>query len=297
MKFSLKQLAVFEAICRTGNVSHAADELALTQSATSMALAQLEKMLGKPLFERQSKRMALTHWGQWLRPRANKILFDARQIELGFADQEIVAGELRVAVSQTAAEHLFPQVITNLDANFPELRIQMEVMNTAEVIDAVREFHYDLGVIEGRCDDSRLTQEVWVHDVLSIVSSINHPYAKFKHISYSQLEQARWVLREHGSGIRAIFESAIHGHIDDLDVWREYEQVNVITSLVASSSYLTCLPRFDVEELIAQKELTELNVPTLNMERPMSFIWRADAFDNPLRTCVIQEAKRVAKYR
>lgn len=71
LRYSLKQLAVFDAVADTGSVSQAAEKLALTQSATSMSLAQLEKMLGRPLFERQGKQMALTHWGMWLRPKQN----------------------------------------------------------------------------------------------------------------------------------------------------------------------------------------------------------------------------------
>lgn len=43
LRYSLKQLAVFDAVADTGSVSQAADKLALTQSATSMSLAQLEK--------------------------------------------------------------------------------------------------------------------------------------------------------------------------------------------------------------------------------------------------------------
>lgn len=63
MRYSLKQLAVFDAVATTGSVSQAAELLSLTQSATSMSLSQLEKMLGRSLFERNGKRMALTHWG------------------------------------------------------------------------------------------------------------------------------------------------------------------------------------------------------------------------------------------
>ena len=63
MRYSLKQLAVFDAVADSGSVSQAADKLALTQSATSMSLAQLEKMLGRPLFERQGKQMALDSLG------------------------------------------------------------------------------------------------------------------------------------------------------------------------------------------------------------------------------------------
>lgn len=84
MRYTLKQIAVFDAIAEYGSVSQAADYLSLTQSATSMSLSQLEKILGRSLFERQGKQMRLTHWGEWLRPRARRLLQDARQIETGF---------------------------------------------------------------------------------------------------------------------------------------------------------------------------------------------------------------------
>ncbi len=130
MRYSLKQLAVFEAIAATGSVSRAADQLALTQSATSMALSQLEKLLGRPLFERQGKQMQLTYWGAWLRPKARQLLFDAQQIEAGFDGQHIISGDIALIASQTAAEHLIPDLISIIDSDFPELRIDFTVKNT-----------------------------------------------------------------------------------------------------------------------------------------------------------------------
>ncbi|PSW04071.1 LysR substrate-binding domain-containing protein [Photobacterium lipolyticum] len=295
MRYSLKQLAVFEEVASSGSVSKAADELALTQSAASMALAQLEKLLGRPLFERQGKRMALTYWGTWLRPKAKQLLFDAQQIELGFYEQHLISGEITLAASQTAAEHLLPELISNIDSNFPELRINFKVKNTEKVIDGIKNFDYEFGVIEGRCDDSRLQQEVWCHDHLVIIASKHHPYAKYEKVSFAQLEQAKWVLREQGAGTRKIFESAIHGVIDDLDVCREYEQVSVLRTLVANGLYLSCLPYLDVVKFIKRGELVALNVPELNMERTLSFIWRADSVENPLRDCIKREALRMIR--
>ncbi|GAL12292.1 transcriptional regulator LysR family [Vibrio astriarenae] len=69
MRYSLKQLAVFDAVAELGSVSQAAERLAVTQSAASMSLSQLEKLLGRDLFIRQGKDMRLSHWGNWLRPR------------------------------------------------------------------------------------------------------------------------------------------------------------------------------------------------------------------------------------
>ncbi|CAH0533958.1 HTH-type transcriptional regulator CysL [Vibrio stylophorae] len=295
MRYSLKQLAVFEAVATSGSVSKAAENLALTQSATSMALAQLEKLLGRPLFERQGKSMALTHWGLWLRPRAKQLLFDAQQIEFGFYDQHLISGEINLAASQTAAEHLLPNLISIIDSDFPELRINFKVQNTEKVIEGVRNYDFELGIIEGRCDDSRLQQEVWCYDHLVIVASKHHPFARYEQVSMAQLEQAKWVLRESGAGTRRIFDGAIHGVIDDLDVWREYEQVPVLRSLVAHGPYLSCLPYLDVVKFIERGELVALNVPELNMKRTLSFIWRGDSLENPLRDCIKREAKRMMK--
>ncbi|WP_070966342.1 LysR substrate-binding domain-containing protein [Vibrio sonorensis] len=295
MRYSLKQLAVFDAVAESGSVSLAAEKLSLTQSATSMSLAQLEKMLGRPLFERQGKQMALTHWGVWLRPKAKRLLQDAQQIELGFYEQHLLSGSVKLGASQTPAEHLVPDLISIIDNDFPEMRISLKVKSTDSVIQGVLDYKYDLGVIEGRCDDNRIHQETWCRDHLTVVAAAHHPFARHERVSLAQLEQAKWVLREHGSGTRKIFDSSIHHLIEDLDVWREYEHVPVLRSMVANGSYLTCLPYLDVERFIESGQLVALNVPELSMERTLSFIWRADMTENPLVDCIKREGLRMMK--
>lgn len=297
MRYSLKQLAVFEAVANTGSVSLAAEKLALTQSATSMSLAQLEKVLGHPLFERQGKKMALTHRARWLRPKAKRLLQDAQQIELGFLEEHVISGEIGICASQTPAEHLIPELISIIDNDFPEIRIHLNVNRTTDVINGLLKYKYELGVIEGRCDDSRIQQQVWCRDHLTVVAAANHPFALKDTVSLAQLEQAKWVLREAGSGTRKFFDSSIHNFIDNLKVWREYEHIPVLRTMVVNGPYLTCLPYLDVEKYIESGKLVALNVPELNMERTLSFVWRADMTSNPLVDCIKREGERMMKGR
>ena len=58
MKFTLRQIAVFATVARQESVSRAADALSLSQSATSTALAELERIYETPLFDRIGKRFA-----------------------------------------------------------------------------------------------------------------------------------------------------------------------------------------------------------------------------------------------
>lgn len=297
MKYSLKQIMVFDAVASLESVSAAARKLSMTQSAVSMSLGQLENLLDRPLFIRQGNRLTLSHWGNWLRPKARRLLQDAQQIELGLHEQHLISGRFRLCSSQTAAEHLLPELISKIDTDFPELRIDLTVENTENVVEGLLNYEYDFGIIEGRNDDSRLYQEQWLDDHLVVIASPHHPYARYETTSLSQLEQAKWVLREQGAGTRRIFEGAIHGVIEKLNVWKEYEHVSLLKALVKNGPYLSSLPFLDVEKEVAAGELVILETPQLNMQRHLSFVWRCDSGENPLRDCVITEARRLSKNR
>lgn len=297
MKYSLKQIAVFDAVASLESVSAAARKLSMTQSAVSMSLGQLESLLGRPLFIRQGNRLTLSHWGNWLRPKARRLLQDAQQLELGLHDQHLISGRFKLCSSQTAAEHLLPELISKIDTHFPELRIELMVQNSDRVVEGLLNYEFDLGIIEGRNDDSRLHQEQWLDDHLVVIASPHHPYARDESTSLSQLEQTKWVLRGQGAGTRRIFDGAIHGVIQKLHVWKEYDHVPLLKALVKNGPYLSSLPFLDVEKEVANGELVILSTPQLNMKRHLSFIWRTDAGENPLRDCVITEAKRFIRDR
>tara|TARA_R110001583_G_scaffold195524_2_gene375346 strand:- start:12334 stop:13245 length:912 start_codon:yes stop_codon:yes gene_type:complete len=295
MKYTLKQLSVFDAVASLESVSGAARKLSMTQSAVSMSLSQFENVLDRPLFIRQGNRLTLSHWGRWLRPKAKKLLQDAQQIELGLHDQQIISGSFTLSVSQTFAEHLLPGLISKIDTDFPELRIELKVENTEHVVHGVLNHDYEMGIIEGRNDDNRIYQENLLEDHLVIISSAFHPYAKHASVNLAQLEQAKWILREPGAGTRHIFDGAVHGLIDNVNVYKEYESVSVIKALVKNGTYLGCLPYLDVVHEVEKGELVILPTPELNMTRNLAFIWRKDIGDNPLRECIVAEAKRLIR--
>ncbi|MCE2569894.1 LysR family transcriptional regulator [Motilimonas eburnea] len=297
MKYSLKQLAVFDAVASLESVSAAARKLSMTQSAVSMSLSQLENLLDRPLFIRQGNRLSLSHWGKWLRPRAKRLLQDAQQIELGLHEQHIISGQLQLGSSQTAAEHLLPDLISKIDEDFPELRVELIVENTENVIEGLLNYEYELGIIEGRNDDARIHSETWMDDHLVVIASPHHPFARHTTVNLAQLEQAKWVLREQGAGTRRIFDGAVHGLIENINVWKEYEHVPVLKALVKNGNYLGCVPYLDVEQDVTNGHLVVLNTPQLNMKRSLSFIWRNDAGENPLRDCFLAEARRLVKRR
>ncbi|RKF13283.1 LysR family transcriptional regulator [Alginatibacterium sediminis] len=293
LRFTLKQLQVFVAVAQQNNVGKAAQKLALSQSAVSMSLSQLESALGQSVFERHGKRLQLNHWGVWLRPRAQRILSEAQHLELGFAGQQLISGEMPIGVSQTIAECLLPDVIGRLDQQYPQLRVEVSVSNSELVVDGLLEHRFALGIIEGNCFDSRLEQALWCDDELVIVAGKQHALAQVENVKMAQLAKARWVLRESGSGTREIFQSAVNGRIKNLKVWREYSHVPTLIKLVEQGSYLSCLPKRSVEQTLESGQLVQLQGHELEMLRRFSFVWLKSSGNSPLRDCVIQTAREL----
>ncbi len=63
MRYTLRQLEVFLATARFENISHAAESLAMSQSAASSALRDLERQFDISLFERPGKRLKINELG------------------------------------------------------------------------------------------------------------------------------------------------------------------------------------------------------------------------------------------
>ncbi|WP_315982046.1 LysR family transcriptional regulator [Aliamphritea spongicola] len=78
---TLKQLRAFTSVARLGTLTAAAEELSLTKGALSVALHELEKQLGHPLFDRVKNRLVMNAYGQQLRPLADELLQRTMTIE------------------------------------------------------------------------------------------------------------------------------------------------------------------------------------------------------------------------
>src|SRR6187551_308207 len=104
MRFTLRQLEVFLAVARSQSVSRAAVELAMSQSAVSGALADLERQFDVQLFDRVGKRLQLSALGSALRAQAEALHEQAGELEraLGSGAQ---AGRVRVGATLTIGNY------------------------------------------------------------------------------------------------------------------------------------------------------------------------------------------------
>ena len=87
MRLTLRQLQIFNAVAQTGTTTAAAELVALSQSATSAALKDLENALNVRLFDRVGKRLVLNEIGRSLQMDARALVERAQDLELFVADR------------------------------------------------------------------------------------------------------------------------------------------------------------------------------------------------------------------
>lgn len=269
MKITLKQLNVFVAVARYNNVTKASTDISLTQSATSMSLTELEKQLGAPLFNRVGKRLLLNDYGQRVLPMAQRALAQALEIETSLSQApESLSGQLNIGASTTISNYLVPQVIANMITANPNVHIDLIDGNTQQIMDELLAFNIDVGLIEGVCHHALIECHAWRKDRLRVFCAPDHPLAN-KKVTMDDLTKAAWVLREPGSGTRAVFEMAVYGKIEPLNVILELHRGEAIKQSVKVGIGIGCLSEMVLDSELRHGELVEIETPFLDLQRDL----------------------------
>ena len=133
MALSLKQIRYFVATAETGQISHAAVELMISQSAVTTAIKDLERTVGAELFERHPHGMELTSSGREFLSHAYGILDKVREAtQLNLAENDLKAN-LTVAATYTVIGYFLPYHIERLQRLLPRLEIQLFELNRESI--------------------------------------------------------------------------------------------------------------------------------------------------------------------
>jgi len=126
MKTDLDRLRVFHAVAAAGSLTHAGEELALSQSAVSRQISALEDELKVQLFSRHARGLVLTEQGARLHETTTRIFEQLQKAEEELIDsREKPRGDLRVTATMGIGTHwLAPRLRTFIDL-YPDVRVHL----------------------------------------------------------------------------------------------------------------------------------------------------------------------------
>jgi DNA-binding transcriptional LysR family regulator len=271
MHFTLKQLQVFLAVANHENVSHAATELAMSQSAASTALKELEQRFEIQLFDRIGKRLQLNEQGSLLRSRATALMSRAEELESSLKQHSEV-GDIKVGATLTIGNYLAIGILADFMNQHSQSNVELTVENTEAIAARVRNFELDIGLIEGELQHSDLEVQHWRDDELCLFCAPDHYLARKEKLDDLDLVSAQWIVREQGSGTRQAFDRGMSGILADLDLRLELQHTEGIKRAVEKGLGIGCLSGITLQDAFQRGSLVRLEAPERSWNRRLYFI-------------------------
>ena len=271
--FTLKQLEVFMSLAQKQKVIDVATEFNMSQSAISMSIKELEKIVGENLFERIGKRLTLNERGVLFLEQISTHIDALEKVYANFSSQKI-EGSLRICASVTISNYLLPGYIDEYSRIHQNVKFSLKSANTNDVIRMIKEGIYDIGFIEDKCNDEALICKKITTDELVVVTS-NKELAAVESHYIDALSDMQWIMREVGSGTRAVFLDAITP--EEINIYMEFDHTETIKKfLKLSPNYISCLPKISVEKELREGSLFELPIRGYRFDRDFILIMRKD---------------------
>ena len=273
MTFTLKQLQVFLAIVQHRSTLAASEALGISQPAVSSSLSGLETNLGTTLFHRWKKRMIINEQGRSLLPMARRLVDNARELDQMFkSGQDQISGSIRLGASRTLASYVMPEILAEFASRHPAVKLEVVSRNKTGIVELIEDFSLDIGVVAGKGNRPEIRSEPWLTDELCVFCAATHPLAAKKTVTAKDLAEARWVLREEGSGTQEVFYTALPEQIKPLQVTMVLDNIESIKRTVEKLGVLSCVSRFAIRREVESGMLAILETPFLNLKREYSFL-------------------------
>jgi DNA-binding transcriptional LysR family regulator len=206
----LEEICAFVAVVRCQSLSQAAHQLGLTQSAVTRRIQGLEQTLGVELLDRNTKPPRPTVLGRAVHEQCRAVLREVEALRLLTADDQPLAGVLRLGLSQSLGDVALMPVLAELAEHWPGLEPQACTAWSAELLDRISAQQLDAAALylpQGQSLGRGLEGRVLASTQLVVVAARGR-YAGGRH-RLAELGGAEWVLNPDGCGFRASLQRAL----------------------------------------------------------------------------------------
>lgn len=275
LRLTLRQLQVFVSVAQHGSTVAASEALSMSQSAVSASLAELERALDGPLFDRVARRLSINETGRQFFPRALSLLDQAQELER-FTTQTGV--QLRIAASNTIGSYILPALMAGFRASQGgPCQLDLRIGNTRDVLRSVMQFEADIGLVEGASHERELRGMPWCDDEMVVVVGPSHPLAS-PNAPLDGLRDAEWIVREPGSGTREIIEERLMPLLGELRFALELGNAEAIKRAVMSGFGVSCLSLHVVRDELERGTLVAVRQGLPRIVRPLQLVVHQDKF-------------------
>ncbi len=197
MPLSIKQVRYFIAAADTGQVSQAAVELNVSQSAVTAAIKQLEDDLGVDLFKRLPSGVSLTAEGARFLQHARNIMAAVNgAARAPLTEDAALTGTVRIGVSYTVAGYFLPRHFTRFSRSYPRIKAELYEFPRNAIEDGLKDSSLDLAVmlVSNLQDKKHLAHETLIRSRRRLWLPVEHPLLSAETITLEDVAREPYVM-------------------------------------------------------------------------------------------------------
>jgi len=197
---TLRQIEIFLKVAELGSIARASEALFLTQPSVSIQVKKLSEAIGLPLYEVIGKRLKLTQAGREVQIAGQQIFEVVNELDDTINDLKgLQSGTLSISVV-TTAKYFLPYILAPFCELYPGVEVELRIGNRDTIIERLKSNEDDLYFFSGLPDDVEITAYPFLPNPIAVVASKQHPLAKRKKMTWENIENERFLVRESGSG-------------------------------------------------------------------------------------------------
>ncbi|MGX1764797.1 MULTISPECIES: LysR family transcriptional regulator [unclassified Brevundimonas] len=260
-------LYYFHEAARLGSMRLASDKIGVAVSSISRQIAQLERDMGVALIERGRRSIRMTEAGRLAYEYyqgcvANEEAFMNRLHE----HRQMKAGKVSIAVGEGFLGGFFSKVLEEFQGQHPGIAASVSVQSTTEIVRAVLDDNAHFGLIFNDCAEPKIRVRAVAAQPLMVVCAPDHPAARLKSVSLSELSAFDLCLPDIGLRIRQILREAERRE----QVWLEpaltTTSLYVMREAARAGRMVTVLPRIAVTSELEEGTLVVRPLSEANLE-------------------------------
>jgi DNA-binding transcriptional LysR family regulator len=264
MNVGLRQLRAFLAVARRGSFTRAAEDVALSQSAVSLSVRQLEDELGLKLLDRTTRQVQLTAIGSTLVATGSRLIdeLDATLRELRDIGEQH-RGRVVMACVPAVARSLMPKCVVYCATKWPSISLSIDDSAASEVIRKVARGEVEFGIASGEIASAGLLVQPLMDDPFRLVCRRDDPLAAKHSLRWTQLTGRRLVMLDNTSGSRQVIEAALSSTGTQVEVFLELAQPSSVLGMVETGVGIAIVPQ------LAAPRGDDAVLATLRLVRPV----------------------------
>lgn len=201
------QIRSFNAVTKHRSFTKAAKILNVSQSAISEQVKSVESRFKIKLFIRNGNGISLTDYGKKLYDITRDIDdIHEQALNLLKSSNRLTSGTLNIGT--VAPIHLMP-ILSKFSKKFPKINCNIVFGNSVQIKEKLLKKEIDIGILADINDQSQLYSKPLVRDKLLLFASIKNTIAKTKSISFKDIVNETFIVREKGSQTRALVEKEL----------------------------------------------------------------------------------------